>query len=114
MTYTSISTYAIPEITLLYNESNEDYIIETVADYFKLKPEQLKQKVRYKHIVIPRQIAMYLYNKFTRMTLTDIASLFGNMNHATVIHSIRSVNNMMDTNYESVKKDVEKLNQILK
>lgn len=75
-----------------------DYIQKTVAEYFHLKPEVLKDKTRKKEIVIARQVAMYFSKEYTNHSLKSIGYHFGGRDHSTVIHAVQSVNDMIDTN----------------
>ncbi len=75
-----------------------DYIQKTVAEYFHLKLEDLKDKTRKKEIVIARQVAMYFSKEYTNHSLKSIGYHFGGRDHSTVIHAVQSVNNMIDVN----------------
>jgi chromosomal replication initiator protein len=75
-----------------------DYIQKTVAEYFHLKLEDLKDKTRKKEIVIARQVAMYFSKEYTNHSLKSIGYHFGGRDHSTVIHAVQSVNDTMDVN----------------
>ena len=75
-----------------------DYIQKTVAEYFHLKVDDLKDKTRKKEIVIARQVAMYFSKEYTNHSLKSIGYHFGGRDHSTVIHAVQSVNDMMDVN----------------
>ncbi len=68
-----------------------DFILETVAQYYQLKEEELKSKNNSKPIVGPRQVAMYLCKQLTACSLPDIGKCFGGKHHSTVIHSINKI-----------------------
>ncbi len=80
-----------------HRELSIDSITATVADYFKLKPEQLKEKSRKREIVQARQIAMYFAKESTKSSLKTIGLYFGGRDHSTVIHAITTVNDLCDT-----------------
>jgi chromosomal replication initiator protein len=44
----------------------------------------------------PRQIAMYLCKKLTVKNLPEIGREFGGKNHATVIHAIKKIEDLID------------------
>ena len=90
-----------------------DYIQKTVAEYFKVEVESLKDKIRKKEIVIARQVAMYFSKEYTNHSLKSIGYHFGGRDHSTVIHAVQSVNDMMDTN-AGFKSSVEELKKKLK
>ncbi|MEN8247419.1 MAG: chromosomal replication initiator protein DnaA [Bacteroidota bacterium] len=73
-----------------------DYIQKTVAEYFHLSQDDLKDKTRKKEIVIARQIAMYFSKEYTNHSLKSIGYHFGGRDHSTVIHAVQAVNDMMD------------------
>jgi chromosomal replication initiator protein len=68
-----------------------DAIQRAVADRFGLKPGQLKEKSNAKMIAYPRQVAMYLVKELTTASLPEIGRAFGGKHHTTVIHSIRKI-----------------------
>jgi len=68
-----------------------DHIQKTVADYFDIKPSDLKTKRRNKQLAYPRQVAMYLARELTNMTLPDIGASFGGRDHSTVIHAYEKI-----------------------
>ena len=94
-------------------EVSIDYIQKTVAEYFKVEVESLKDKIRKKEIVIARQVAMYFSKEYTDHSLKAIGYHFGGRDHSTVIHAVQSVNDMMDTN-ANFKSSVEELKKKLK
>ena len=62
-----------------------------VAEHFDLTPQLLIGKTRKQEIAGPRQIAMYLSKKLTNSSLKVIGLHFGNRDHSTVIHAVRTV-----------------------
>jgi chromosomal replication initiator protein len=62
-----------------------------VADYYQLKPSELKSKNNSKSVAMPRQVAMYLCKALTHASLPEIGRSFGGKHHSTVIHSIKKV-----------------------
>ena len=75
-----------------------DYIQKTVAEYYHLNQDDLKDKTRKKEIVIARQVAMYFAKEYTNHSLKSIGYHFGGRDHSTVIHAVQTVNDMMDVN----------------
>ncbi len=66
-------------------------VMRVVAEHFGLKPNQLKSKNNARQIAGPRQIAMYVCKKMTRLSLPQIGKDFGGKHHTTVLHSIRKI-----------------------
>lgn len=70
-------------------------IVALVADYFGLTPELLRQRSRKREYVVPRQLAHYFckmvkHPRF-KMSLSYIGQNIGDKDHATVMHSKRTV-----------------------
>lgn len=90
-----------------------DLIIKEVATHFSLKVAELKAARRIKSIIVPRQIAMYLCRKLTNSSLVSIGEKFGGKDHATIIHSIRKVEDDIKVKKE-LREVVEKLEDKIK
>ena len=85
-----------------------DVLLKFVAEYYGVRPSELKAASNSRNVVIPRQVAMYLCKTLTSASLPDIGRAFGK-HHSTVIHSIRKVE-------EDRKKDADfnsKINAML-
>lgn len=83
---------------------NIEMIQKNVGEYFKLKVAELKAKNNAKHISHPRQICMYISRQLTGASLPEIGREFGGKHHTTVLHSIKKVEDQMQTD-----KDFNKL-----
>jgi len=94
-------------------EVSIDYIQKTVAEYFHLKPEDLKDKTRKKEVVIARQLAMYFSKEYTNHSLKSIGYHFGGRDHSTVIHAVQTVNDMYDVD-NRFRSSVDELKKKLK
>ena len=77
-----------------------EYIQETVATYFHLKPEELRSSKRTRNIAYPRQIAMYLCRKLTDLSLPKIGEKFGGRDHTTIIHGFEKISRELQTDIE--------------
>ena len=64
-----------------------------VADYYGISVKEMTSKRRDKHIVFPRQIAMYLIREEIAMSLPAIGLAFGGRDHTTVLHSYEKISN---------------------
>ncbi len=80
-----------------------------VSNYFKFPDGLIDKKTREREIVVKRQIAHYLSKKLTKDSLATIGKIIGSVHHATVLHSCKVINNLIDTdkNYRAIIKDVE-------
>ncbi len=78
-------------------EVSIDYIQKVVCDYFNFPVSVINEKTRKREIVQARQLAMYFSKKHTKSSLATIGLHCGNKDHATVLHAIRTVNNLIET-----------------
>ena len=72
---------------------NVDRIQALVADYYNVTLDDMKGKRRDKHIVFPRQVAMFLVREETPSSLPAIGKAFGGRDHTTALHSIEKIAN---------------------
>ncbi|WP_244501315.1 chromosomal replication initiator protein DnaA [Sphingomonas gellani] len=77
-----------------------DEIQKLVSDHFDLKPLDLVSARRSRNVARPRQIAMYLAKRLTTRSLPEIGRKFGGRDHSTVIHAVRKVEELRDTDRE--------------
>lgn len=75
-------------------------IINTVAKFFNVRPEEFKTQKRNREISFPRQIAMYLCRDLANMHLSKIGEEFGGRDHTTVIHACEKISQDIKTNPE--------------
>ncbi len=92
-----------------------ELIQDVVADYFKVKIDDLHSKKRNRNIAYPRQIAMYLCRELTDTSLPQIGNFFGGRDHTTVIHACDKIgtDRQTDTKLEhTLKKLSEQIQKI--
>lgn len=66
-------------------------IIDKTAKYFRLDASIITSAKRDKHIVVPRQIAMYLLRSELHLSFPRIAVELGRKDHTTAIHSVEKI-----------------------
>jgi chromosomal replication initiator protein len=101
---------------LVKNASKEisiDVIQKVVCEYYDIPVDTIKSKTRKREIVQARQIAMYFAKDFTKSSLKNIGSHFGNRDHSTVIHACQTVSDLMDTD-KKFRNDVDELSKRIK
>ena len=81
--------------TGIYIPTPERIISET-ARYYGLSEADLRGQSRAKNIARARQISMYLMRSLTNLSLQDLGAEFEDRNHATVLSSIRKIEDMLD------------------
>lgn len=66
-------------------------IIDKTARHFSLDAKEICSPKRDKHIVVPRQIAMYLLRSELHLSFPKISQELGRKDHTTAIHSIEKI-----------------------
>lgn len=87
-------------------------IQKMVAEYYKLKANDLLSKRRNRSIARPRQIAMSLAKELTNHSLPEIGDAFGGRDHTTVLHACRKVKELVASDH-SWAEDYKNLVRIL-
>ena len=88
-------------------------IQETVCNYFHIEQAAVQTNSRKKEIVNARQVTMYLANKYTDKSLSAIGKIVGKRDHATVLHSCKTVKDQLETN-KTFRSSIEEIEQMLK
>ena len=92
-----------------------DIIQKVVAEEYGLTLNDLKGKKRSASIVKPRQMAIYLCRELTEYSLTEIGEFFGGRDHATVIHSHRTIEEKIRSDtylYTALEKLKQKIKEL--
>lgn len=87
-------------------------IIDKTAKYFQLTTPEMCSSRRDKHIVTPRQIAMYLLRSELHLSFPKIAGELGRKDHTTAIHSVEKIEKSIKLDFtirEQVAEIKEKL-----
>lgn len=74
-----------------------DEIIDHTCAVMNVKKEDIFSATRKANVVLARQTAMYLTQKMTDLSTNKIGAYIGGRSHATVIHAIRSIKDLIDT-----------------
>lgn len=90
-----------------------DMILDKVCEYFNVKQEDIFTSSRKQNIVQVRQIAMYLAQKYTKLSSARIGTLIGKRNHATVLHSCKMVEDRIHVD-KTFKGKVDEIEQLLR
>jgi len=100
----------------LINTTKREVTIEeirkAVCEFFELSPDQLLSQTRKREIVQARQIAMYLSKNYTRYSAAAIGAQIGGKDHTTVLHSCKTVKDLIDTN-KTFKSNMQELERKL-
>lgn len=104
-----LATDALHDIVVSnYKPITPDLIMKAVADYHHIRVSDLLGKKRTRNIARPRQIAMTLCKELTTLSLPAIGDAFGGRDHTTVMHAIKTINQLR-TEEPELGQDYEKL-----
>jgi len=73
------------------------YIINVVCEEMGTSQADFFTSTRKRNVVQARQLSMYFAKKYTKASLNIIGEQCGGKDHATVIHSLKTVANLLDT-----------------
>tara|TARA_R110000782_G_scaffold117364_3_gene207669 strand:- start:94607 stop:96058 length:1452 start_codon:yes stop_codon:yes gene_type:complete len=89
-----------------------DDIQKACAAHYRIEPSEMRSKRRARAVARPRQVAMYLAKKMTPRSLPEIGRIFGGRDHSTVIHAVRTVEGLRQSNPE-IDSDIRALQRQL-
>jgi len=89
-----------------------DEIQKACAAHYRIDPSEMRSKRRARAVARPRQVAMYLAKKMTPRSLPEIGRIFGGRDHSTVIHAVRTIEGLRQSNPE-IDSDIRKLQRQL-
>jgi len=78
------------------NEKLTNDMMKIICKLTLVDWEQLKTKCRKRELNDVRQTAMWIIRKGTSMSFYDVGKIF-NRHHATVLHAVRNVENLIET-----------------
>ncbi len=89
-----------------------DEIQKKVVEHYNIKLSDMHSPRRSRSVARPRQVAMYLAKSITTRSLPEIGRKFGGRDHTTVIHAIKTIEEVM-VNDPNLAEDIELLTRIL-
>jgi len=84
-------------------------VLKRVADFYELKPQDLKGGRRLKEIVYPRQVCVYLLREEMSLPYKRIGEILGGRDHSTIMHDYKKIdkeilnNEMMSREIKNIK-----------
>jgi len=93
-------------------ECTPEAVIEAVADFYSLSPEDLKGRSRSQKVVRPRQLAMHLARQETKASLPQIGKALGDRDHTTVLHGVQQVSDRIERD-EILRREVLAIRKML-
>jgi chromosomal replication initiation ATPase DnaA len=89
------------------NEKLTNNMMKVICSLTQVEWDQMKGKCRKRELNDVRQIAMWIIRKGTSMSFYNVGKVF-NRHHATVLHAVKSVENMIQTD-NRYRADVEQI-----
>ncbi len=89
-----------------------DEIQRRVAEHFNVRLAEMTSARRARAFARPRQVAMYLSKQLTSRSLPEIGRKFGGRDHTTVMHAVRRIEELKDTD-PILAEDIELLCRML-
>lgn len=85
------------------------HILSKICEFYGQPVEEVCGTCRKREYVWCRQVFFYLSRQYTNLTLTQLGDFLGGKDHTTVIHSERTVKDIMDTQPSVIKelKEIE-------
>jgi chromosomal replication initiator protein len=87
-------------------------IQRVVAQQYNVSRADLLSSRRTANVVRPRQVAMYLAKILTLRSLPEIGRRFGGRDHTTVLHAVRKIENLVNTD-NALAEEIELLKRRL-
>jgi len=87
-------------------------IQKRVAEHFNIRLADMYSARRARAVARPRQVAMYLAKQLTSRSLPEIGRKFGGRDHTTVMHAVRRVEELRETD-ASFAEDIDLLRRML-
>ncbi len=92
---------------------NISEILVAVSTFYKISLDDLRGKQRDKHIVMPRQVAMWLMRTDTEASLMEIGHELGGRDHSTVLHGCDKIEQEVRRDESSLVQEIEAIRQLL-
>lgn len=87
-------------------------LINSVAEFYDLKLEELLGTSREKRLALPRQIIMYLMRKELESSYPAIGQELGGRDHTTAMHAYEKITKEIENN-ERIRQEIEQIKQRL-
>lgn len=94
------------------NTLTVDEIKAKACEYFKVKVNEVDSRTRKQPVSYVRQLIIYLASQHTDTSQIQIGLNIGGRNHATVIHSINQIKNLIETD-DKTRDDIKEIEAML-
>jgi chromosomal replication initiator protein len=87
-------------------------IQKRVAEHYNIRISEMHSARRARAVARPRQVAMYLAKQLTSRSLPEIGRKFGGRDHTTVMHAVRRIDELRQTD-SNLAEDIDLLKRML-
>lgn len=96
-------------------KSNRAAVIDLCCSVCGVKKKQFMTPNKKGEVVMARQLASKVFRDYMKLSYTEMGTIVSNRpkDHSTMIHSVKTVNNLLETNYEPVCKAWQTINERL-
>lgn len=116
-TMTKLKSIIGRPVTIVYkikiNDISQDHIIQTVCRICNTTWSDMISKSQKNEVLIPRQICMWVLNKYAGVSLNELAKLFDKCDHTSTMRSVMVVSNMIDTENEKYCEKIKLIEKCL-
>jgi chromosomal replication initiator protein len=92
-------------------EIDIDDIKSIIAEFFNISVMDLVSDKKRRSYSYPRQLAMYVARKYTRLSFKEIGIFFGNKDHSTVIYAVQRIEKCKEQ--KNVQDDLMKIENLI-
>ncbi len=79
----------------LRRELRPEDVINSICEFYQIKPTQLKGTKRDAKLVRARQACMYVLKKESGLTFSEIGNLLGGRDHTTIMHGVDKIEGLI-------------------
>ena len=97
-----------PHLRVVDKRITVDDIQKATAEHYQLRQADLLSERRTRSVARPRQTAMWLCKHLTTRSLPDIGRRFGGRDHTTVLHAVRRIEELKQTDAQ-LSQDIDAL-----
>ncbi|HEX8232829.1 MAG TPA: chromosomal replication initiator protein DnaA [Caulobacteraceae bacterium] len=113
LTVDEAQTLLRPHLKVSDRRITVDDIQKATAEHYGMKQSDLLSERRTRAVARPRQAAMWLCKQLTTRSLPDIGRRFGGRDHTTVLHAVRRIEELKQTDAQ-LTGDLEALTRKLR
>lgn len=96
LNYMAIPGYKNDNKTTRVSMTDKESVIKLICEHFSFSLEQILKQDRRREIVFARNCLIYFLFKYTKMSKVAI-SLLLKRNHTSIIHSLKALQDLIDT-----------------